>query len=121
VPATTITVAVLVMLFPPILPEIVAVPPVVPAVSVAVYVPSLLSVTGPREPRVVARTTVPPDVSSLFPLASFAWTVIVEVDALLASMEVGEADIVVLAAEATSGDPVAVKVIGVPVSPLTLA
>jgi hypothetical protein len=48
------------MALPPMVPLIVAELAVVGAVSVAVYVPSPLSVTVEREPAVVPSVTVPP-------------------------------------------------------------
>jgi hypothetical protein len=57
---------------PAIVPVIEAEPLAIPLVSVAVYVPLLLFVTEPSEPRLVERTTVPPLEVRLLPLASFA-------------------------------------------------
>jgi hypothetical protein len=57
---------------PPMVPDTVAEPVVVGLVNVAVYVPLLLFVTDPSDPRLVDRTTVPPLEVKLLPLASFA-------------------------------------------------
>ena len=57
-----------------------------------------MSVTALRVPRVVARVTVPPDVVRLLPLASLAWTVMVDVEVPLATIAVGLAVMVVVAA-----------------------
>ncbi|HEX7546939.1 MAG TPA: hypothetical protein VF368_09440 [Gemmatimonadaceae bacterium] len=50
------------------------------AVSVALYVPSWLSVVAESVPAVVVITTVPADALKEFPLASRSWTVIVVLD-----------------------------------------
>jgi len=52
---------------PLMVPVTVAVPGAVDEVSVAEYVPSPLSVTGPSRPRVVGRLTVAPPVIRSFP------------------------------------------------------
>jgi hypothetical protein len=57
---------------PAIVPVIDAEPDVVPLVNVAVYVPLLLFVTDPSDPRLVESTTVPPLAVRLLPFASFA-------------------------------------------------
>jgi hypothetical protein len=57
---------------PAIVPVIAAEPVVVPLVNVAVYVPLLLFVTDPSDPKLVDRTTVPPLEVRLLPFASFA-------------------------------------------------
>ena len=51
--------------------------PLLVAVSVAVYVPSPLSVTDERVPRSVVSATVEPLLVRLLSFASLAWTVIV--------------------------------------------
>ena len=80
--------------FPLIVPPTSAVPVVVELVSVAVYVPSPLSVTPEIVPSVVLnRTVAPPDVSSM-PLESSAWTVIVVVEIPSAVIDVELAEIV---------------------------
>ena len=70
-PGVKVTVSLSVMDVPPIFPVTVAVPAVVEEVSVAVYVPLLLSVTLPIEPDVVANVIVAPPVVKLFPFKSF--------------------------------------------------
>jgi len=66
-------------------------------------VPLLLSVTALNEPTPpLLRTTTPPEAARLFPLASFACTVIVEVALPLAVIDVGLALIVVVAADAVA-------------------
>lgn len=70
-PGIKSTVVLLVMVEAFSVPVIVAVPAVVEEVSVAVYVPLLLSVTLPIEPVVVASVIVAPPVVRLFPFASF--------------------------------------------------
>ena len=65
--------------------------------------PLLWSVTEDRVPAVVAKVTVPWLVVSLLPLASLAWTVIVDVEDPLATIEVGLAEIVVVAPETAPG------------------
>ena len=78
-----------------------------------------MSVTEPKVPRVLARTTVPPEVVRLFPLASFNCTVIVEVLVPFAVIDEAEADIVDCESEA---DPATVVIVGVvPVRPLSVA
>jgi hypothetical protein len=78
-----------------IVPDTVAVPVVVELFSVAVYVPLLLSVTALSVPSVVESVTfAPPDVT-LFPFASCACTVTVEVEDPFAVIDAGEAEIVV--------------------------
>lgn len=57
-----------------------------------------LSVTAPRVPLVVARVTVAPPMVRLVPVESLAWTVMVEVEVPLATIEVGLAVMVVLVA-----------------------
>ena len=81
-------------------PVIVAVTVLVEDVNVAVYVPSLLSVTVESVPRVVASATVPPLAVRLLPSASLSWTVTVEVLAPFATIEAGLALIVVVAVDA---------------------
>ena len=56
--------------------------------------------TEPSEPLVVPRATVPPEVGTLLPSASFSWTVIVEVELPFAVIEPGAALIVEVAVEA---------------------
>jgi hypothetical protein len=94
----------LVIAEPPIVPDTVAVPAVVELVSVAEYEPSPLSATALSEPSVVESTTVPPPDVSLFPLASFAWTVIAEVEDPSAVIDAGEAEIVVVEADTAPGE-----------------
>ena len=65
--------------------------------------PLLWSVTEDRDPVVVDKVTVPWLEVSLLPLASSAWTVIVEVEVPLAVIEVGLAEIVVVEPEAAPG------------------
>ena len=59
-----------------------------------------MSVTVPSVPRSVDRTTVPPLVVRLFPLASLSCTVMVEVELPSAAMLVGFAVMVEVAKEA---------------------
>jgi hypothetical protein len=62
-----------------------------------------LSVTPESEPAFVSnRTVAPPAVSSL-PLASTAWTVMVEVEVPSAAIDVGFAEIVEFAADTAPG------------------
>ena len=70
-PVVKSTVALSVMAEPPRVPVMVAVPAVVLEVSVAVYVPSLLSATAPSDPAVVLKATVPPEAVRLLLFASF--------------------------------------------------
>ncbi len=93
VPGTKLTLAVAVAAVPPTVKEIVAVPDNVAAVSVAAYVPSPLSVTMPRLPRLVAIVTDVPPVVTRLPLASRRVTVTVDWAAPSAVNDVGEADI----------------------------
>ncbi len=58
-----------------------------------------MSVTGPSEPRVVDSATVSPPLFRLTPLASLSCTVIADVLVPLATMDVGLAVIVEVAAE----------------------
>ena len=69
--------------------------------------PLPLSITALNVPRVLATATVSPPVVRLLPLASFNCTVIVEVLAPLAVIEVGEAAMLEVRAEATA--PVMLK------------
>ena len=101
-PVVKITVALSVKATAFKIPVIVAVPAVVDDVSVAVYVPSPLSITAVNVPRFEDRITSSPPVEILFPFASFNWIVIVEVVIPSAAMEVVEAVIVEVAALATS-------------------
>ena len=73
---------------------------VVEDVSVAVYVPFPLSVTGDKLPAVVASATVAPPLVRFVPAASLSFTVRVEVLLPLAAIEVGDAVIVEVAGEA---------------------
>ena len=59
--------SVVVIAIPPIAPEMVAVPVMVPAERMAVYVPLALSMTVPMLPSVVASVTAPPDAVRLLP------------------------------------------------------
>jgi hypothetical protein len=93
-PAVKVTVAVAVIALPLSVPEIVALPASVGDVNVAVYVPLLLSVTLPRDPAVVPSAIVPPLAVRLLPFASFNCTVIVDVLAPFAVIDVGDAVIV---------------------------
>jgi len=102
-PGTKSTLAVLVSALPFSVPETVAVPALVEEVSVAAYVPSPLSTTAVSVPRVVARATVPADVPTSFPFESLIRTVIEEVLAPLAVIEVGAALIVDALSEAAPG------------------
>jgi hypothetical protein len=99
-PATKPTDAEAASALPFSVPVIVAVPTVVEEVSVLVYVPFALSVTAESEPRLVARATTPSLVVRSLPIASFNWTVIVEVLVPSAVMDVGEAVSVDIAVEA---------------------
>ena len=81
-------------------PVIVAAPVLVDDVNVAVYVPSLLSVTLDGVPRVVASATVPPLAMRLLPSASLSWTVTIEVLVPFATIEAGLALIVEVAVDA---------------------
>jgi hypothetical protein len=96
------------MLVPLSVPDTVAVPVTV-LFSVAVYVPSPLSVTALRVPSVLDSATVAPPESSFAPLASLACTVIVEVEDPSAVTDDGETEIVVF--EAATG-PTNVTVVG---------
>jgi hypothetical protein len=89
--------------WPSIVPLTSAVPDVVELVSVAVYVPSPISVTPVSAPAVELSVTVSPPELSSFPFASSACTVIVEVDDPSAVIEPGEAEIVDVAADAAPG------------------
>jgi hypothetical protein len=99
-------------------PEIVAVPSAVDDVRTAEYVPLLLSVTLPRVPAVVPSATIPELAVRLLPFASFNCTVIVDVLAPFAMMDVGDAVIVDCArlAEPAVKLTVAVAVIALPLS-----
>ena len=66
------------------------------AVNVAVYVPLLLSVTALRVTDVADNVTVPCDDVMLLPPRSFIWTVTADVDAPLATIVLGDAEIVEL-------------------------
>jgi hypothetical protein len=102
-----VTVALLVITTPFNEPVMVAVTPTVEEVSVAVYVPSPLSVTGLSVPAVVSSSTEsPPDVKSV-PSVNLSWTVIVDVEEPSAVMVVGDAEIVDTAG---SGSGVAEKI-----------
>src|SRR6056300_137104 len=81
--------------------EIVAVPTVV-EVSVAVYVPSELSVTELNVPNVEDKLTVSPPFKKLLPNTSLTCTVIVELDVPLANTELGDAETVDVVASAAS-------------------
>jgi len=98
---TTVALSVIVDAFK--VPVMVAVPVTIPDVTVAVYVPLLLSVTELNVPVVVDKPTVAPPVVRLFPFASFACTVIVDVLTPSAVMDVGEAVISDVAALAAPG------------------
>ena len=56
-------------------------------------------VTGPTLPKEVVRVTTSPVVVRLWPWASLAWTVTVDVDIPLAMIDVGLAEMVVVAAD----------------------
>ena len=86
-------------------PVIVAEPTVVGEVSVAVYVPSPLSVTPESEP-VPAResATTPPEAPTSLPTASFSCTVTVDVVTPSATIESGSAEIVEVDVEAVPGE-----------------
>jgi hypothetical protein len=71
-PGTKLTVSLSVIVSPPTVPVIVDVPVVVEEVSVAVYVPLLLSVIAEREPSVLLNVTVAPPVVRLLPFASLS-------------------------------------------------
>src|SRR5438105_2336504 len=81
-------------------PVIVAMPVPADDVNVAVYLPSLLSVTLESVPRVVASATVPPLAMRLLSSASSSWTVTVEVLVPFATIEAGLALIVEVAVDA---------------------
>jgi hypothetical protein len=116
-PTLTVTVGLAVaMAPPPMVPVIVAVP-AVEVLSVAVYVPFRLSVTDESDPKVVASVTVPLVDVRLLPLASLAWTVIVDVAP--AVTDAGLAAIVVVAAAA--GPATTGKVFERPVLPPPVA
>ena len=86
--------------------------------------PFPLSVTDERPPAVVAMATTEPPLVRLFPLASLAWTVMAEVLVPLATIEVGEAPMVELAAEAAPAVKVTVTELVIalpPIVPVTLA
>src|SRR6266540_1303059 len=65
--------------------------------------PSLLSVTAESVPALALSVTGPPELLSVFPLASFARTVIVEIEEPSAATELGAAEIVVVEAAAAPG------------------
>jgi hypothetical protein len=124
VPGVNSTVAVSVIATPLSVPVTVAVPAVVDDVNVAEYVPSPLSVTAPSVPASVASATVSPPAVRLLPFASFSCTVTADVDAPSATMLVGDAVIVDVAADPAPGvnSTVAVSVIATPLSvPVTVA
>ena len=110
-PAVKVTVALLAIAAPFNMPVIVAVPAMVEDVSVAVYVPFPLSVTAERLPAVVARATVPPPLVRLFPVASLSCTVMVDVLLPSAAIEVGDAEIVEVDAEAAAAAKVTVALL----------
>jgi hypothetical protein len=97
-PAVNVTTALSVILLPPIVPVMMAEPTTVGEVRIAVYVPSPLSVTALSAPEVVDNVTVPPLATKLLLAASFACTVIVEVEAPSAVIEAGLGVIVVFPA-----------------------
>ena len=103
-------------------PEMVAKPGVTPAVSVAVYVPSPLSVTRPSVPRSVNNTTVSPPYGKGLPDTSLSWTVMVDVEAPSAGIDVGDPVIVVSAGTAVTKSTVALSPIACPfIVPLIVA
>jgi hypothetical protein len=80
----------------------VATPTPVGDVSVAVYDPLPLSVTAESEPAPVRpRATIPPEPFRSLPAASLSCTVIVLVDVPFATIDVGEASIVLVRVEPT--------------------
>jgi len=82
-----------------------AVPGLLLAVNVALYVPSPLSVTDPSSASVVPSVTVAPPVGTLLSLLSFARTVITEVPEVPSALiDAGVAVIVVCAASAEPGE-----------------
>jgi hypothetical protein len=101
-PATKLTAAVAVAFTPPTENESVLVPVVAEDVSVALYVPLPISLTPEIVPRVRLMTTVSPPLVIRLPLASKSVTVTVDVLVPFAVMEVGEATMVDLAAEAAA-------------------
>lgn len=101
-PATKFTVVVAVAFTPPTEKESVLVPVVIEDVSVAVYVPLPLSLTPEIVPRLRLMTTVSPPLVIRLPLASKSVTVTVDVLVPFAVIEVGEATMVDLAAEAAA-------------------
>jgi hypothetical protein len=107
-PTMKFTAAELEMALPPRVPVIEAVSIVVEDVNVALYVPFPLSVTLDSIPALVARATAVPPLVRLFPFASLSWTVIEELLAPFATMEVGEALIVEVPVEAGPGVKVTV-------------
>jgi hypothetical protein len=90
-PGKNVTVAPSIIGGPLRVPVMVAVPAVVDEVSVAVYVPSVLSFTGDSTPRLVAKTTVSPPVVIGPPTLSWRVTVIVDVLDPSATIDVGVA------------------------------
>ena len=80
------TVSELVKALPASVPVMVAIPAVIEEMSVAVYVPLLLSVTAPSDPLVLVRITVPPLVVMLFPSSSISCTVITDIEVPLATI-----------------------------------
>jgi hypothetical protein len=70
-PGTNVTISLSVIGAEATVPVIIDVPAVVGAVSVAVYVPLLLSVTEERTPSVAFNPTAAPPLVKLFPLTSF--------------------------------------------------
>jgi hypothetical protein len=114
-PAVKMTVALLAIGAPFRVPVIVVVPAVVGDVSVAVYVPFPLSVTAERLPAVVASATVAPPLVRLFEPASLSCTVMVDVLLPSAVIEVGEAEIVEVDAEAAGAVKVTLALLAIAV------
>ena len=115
-PGLNVTVSLSVISEPFIFPVTVAVTAVVDDVSIAVYVPLLLSVMLPIEPAVVASVIIAPPIVRLFPLMSFTWMVMIEVLVPLATIEEGDAVICVVAVLAAPGvkDTISLSVIADP-------
>ena len=90
-----VTVAGLPIVEPLIVPVTWAEPEVRPAVRVAEYVPSPLSLTEPSVPSVLESTTVAPPPVRPLSFASRARTVMVDVEEPSASIALGEAEMVV--------------------------
>ena len=97
-PGTKATVSLSVMDVPPTVPVITELPAVVAEVSVAVYVPSPLSVTEDSVPSVLLSVTVAPPVVRSLSEASFNCMIIVVIDVPSAVIEVREAVMVEFAA-----------------------